>query len=115
MKKQTQSSSSCPSAWIAPEEKSPEEYLDELTTLIFKEYKRALKEGRDDESNGYAHSLALIKSFGDKLKKMDPYHCSMCGKKLKPALECKNNVTGEWDGHSYRCPCWKEKMILSIG
>jgi len=42
--------------------------------------------------------------------------CVGCGNELKPALECKNSVTGEWDGHSYTCDCLKSAgLIISIG
>lgn len=46
--------------------------------------------------------------------------CIICGKKMKPDLEAKNFVSGEWDGHSY-FPCSKcfkgnkNNLRISIG
>ena len=42
--------------------------------------------------------------------------CLNCKRILKPALDMKNDTTGKWDKHSFRCSCWKDKKaVLSIG
>ncbi len=37
--------------------------IKECSETIFAEYEKALAEKRDDEANGYAHSVAIIKEF----------------------------------------------------
>lgn len=46
--------------------------------------------------------------------------CENCKKELKPALDCKNFVTGEWDEHTflpfYECyPDIDKNLRLSVG
>lgn len=40
--------------------------------------------------------------------------CLNCGRKLEPALECKNFVSGKWDEHTWKCEC-APGLFLSIG
>ena len=76
-----------------------------------------------DEYKASDCEKGLEKTFMDMMEKQgakfvdvsDPYTCQVCGKKLKPAKECVNYSTNKWDGHSYKCPCWKTNLILSIG
>jgi hypothetical protein len=42
----------------------------DITDILHNQYIKALKDGRDDESNGYAHSIAIVKQgIKDILKK----------------------------------------------
>ena len=36
--------------------------LEKTTEMLMSEYNLALKEKRDDESNGYAHAIAILRS-----------------------------------------------------
>ncbi len=40
--------------------------------------------------------------------------CLGCGRYLMQALECKNDITKEWDQHTYKCECSPGRFI-SIG
>lgn len=40
--------------------------------------------------------------------------CLVCGHELKPRLDALNEVTGEWDGHSFMCDCTPD-ITISIG
>ena len=49
-----------------------------------------------------------------KEKKIKRPVCLNCGRKLIPASECKNYVTGKWDEHTWKCECLPG-LYLSIG
>lgn len=73
--------------------------------------------GKDWDRNpndGSTPSKSIMKNKNKPAKIKYP-KCLNCGRELKPALDCLNFVTGEWDEHSFRCPCFPKNVILSIG
>lgn len=41
-----------------------------------------------------------------------PPTCLHCGRELQPHLESLNDITGEWDEHSFICECLPDKVLI---